>query len=94
MKKYNSATERLDQTLFRYEIGESLLRSEIMFWNDMIESCERKHPGEALERMQQALALAQTRLTALINEHREHLISKQQPSASVLPLEKFRRTDH
>lgn len=49
-------------------INETLLRSEICFWQDMIAGCDPAHPLEALERMQQALALAESRLLTLLSD--------------------------
>jgi len=47
-------------------IKESLLRSEIRFWHELINSLDRKSGSTAtLERMQQALALAEYRLVTL-----------------------------
>lgn len=44
---------------------ETLLRSEIAFWRDMIDSCDADHPPESLERMRQAQGLAEFRLLEL-----------------------------
>ena len=43
-------------------VYEALLQSEICFWKDMIVGSDPAHPLESLERMQQALALAESRL--------------------------------
>lgn len=45
--------------------SEALLRSEIAFWQEMIQSCDAGHPAESLERMNQALGLAEYRLLQL-----------------------------
>ena len=50
-------------------INEALLRSEICFWNDMIADSDPAHPLESLERMQQALALAESRLAMLFEDY-------------------------
>jgi hypothetical protein len=42
--------------------AEILLRAEVAFWREMIGSCDADHPPASLERMQQALALAEYRL--------------------------------
>ena len=43
-------------------IIEALLRSEIIFWRDMIETSQQTETRDSLERMRQALALAESRL--------------------------------
>jgi hypothetical protein len=51
--------------------GETLLRSEIMFWRELLASCDDAQPPEAVDRMRQALALAEFRLLRLYRpEHR------------------------
>jgi hypothetical protein len=45
--------------------NEALLRSEISFWQELITSCDETQTPEAMERMHQALALAQCRLERL-----------------------------
>lgn len=44
---------------------EFLLRSEITFWRDLVRGCGDEVPPESVERMQQALALAESRLLEL-----------------------------
>jgi len=46
----------------QHGISEALLRSEIGFWREMIESCQETEPPDSLERMRYALALAESRL--------------------------------
>jgi hypothetical protein len=41
---------------------EALLQSEIEFWQEVIAACPVTQSAESLERMHQALALAETRL--------------------------------
>jgi hypothetical protein len=53
------------EDLARLTAGEGLLRAEIAFWRDMIESCDADHPADSLERMRQALGLAEYRLLEL-----------------------------
>lgn len=48
-----------------HSIHAALLRSEIGFWRDMIETSRETEPAESLERMHSALALAETRLRQL-----------------------------
>ncbi len=50
-------------------IYEALLQSEICFWKDMIVGSDPAHPLESLERMQQALALAESRLATLLRDN-------------------------
>jgi len=52
-----------------YGINETLLRSEIGFWQEMIDSDDESLAPDALERMQQALALAQSRLKSLFRNY-------------------------
>lgn len=42
-----------------------LLRAEIGFWRDLLEAADHSVPAESIERMQQALALAEHRLLQL-----------------------------
>ena len=48
-----------------YSIHAALLRSEIGFWRDMIETSRHTESLESLERMRSALSLAETRLSQL-----------------------------
>ena len=45
--------------------GEILLRCEISFWRELLASSEGVQPPEAVDRMRQALALAEYRLLSL-----------------------------
>jgi hypothetical protein len=45
--------------------GETLLRSEITFWRELLASSDGCQPVEAVDRMRQALALAEYRLLSL-----------------------------
>ena len=49
------------------ELGRSefLLRSEVAFWRDLVENCGDDVPPKSIERMLQALALAESRLLQL-----------------------------
>jgi len=44
----------------------AMLRSEICFWREMIDSCGGCEPPGTVERMRYALALAETRLATLL----------------------------
>ena len=46
--------------------AEVLLRSEIGFWRELIDSCPEAHPSDSVERMNHALALAESRLAGLL----------------------------
>ncbi len=48
----------------------TLLRSEICFWKDLIAGSDPAPSSETLERMQQALALAESRLDTLQLENK------------------------
>jgi hypothetical protein len=64
-------------------IHEAMLRSEICFWKDLIAGCDPAHPLESLERMQQALSLAETRLATLFRDYQHAYASntlKKRPS--------------
>ena len=45
-----------------HDDAEILLRAEVAFWREIIGSCDADYPPASLERMQQALALAEYRL--------------------------------
>lgn len=57
-----------------YGISAALLRSEIGFWQDLIDSSAEPLAPEALERMEQALALAELKL--------KRMVQNSQPSAA------------
>jgi hypothetical protein len=44
---------------------EALLQAEIGFWQELIATCPATQPGESLERMRHALALAESKLAML-----------------------------
>ncbi len=50
---------------------EALLQSEICFWKDTIAGCGPAQPLDSLERMQQALSLAESRLAALFRDDQQ-----------------------
>ncbi len=67
--KYGTITKKShDSKLKANGTNEVLLRSEINFWKDMISACDPEHPLESLERMQQALALAEWRLASVFQD--------------------------
>jgi hypothetical protein len=69
MKSGTKNNENQDTLRLATGTNEALLRSEISFWNDMIAGCDPAHPVESLERMQQALALAESRLDTLFRDY-------------------------
>jgi hypothetical protein len=58
----NMKCGKLDATGVQQGISEALLRSEIGFWREMIESCQETDPPDSIERMRYALALAESKL--------------------------------
>jgi len=48
--------------------GDGLLRAEIGFWRQLLAAAEPTLPPESIERMQQALALAEYRLLRQLGE--------------------------
>ena len=45
--------------------GETQLRSEIAFWRELLATCDAGQPPESVDRMRQALSLAEYRLLSL-----------------------------
>ena len=76
MNTTNSTNEETGSRDPLHGISAALLRSEIGFWQDLIESSKGPLASGALERMEQALALAQSRLQRLLQ-------NSQQPAANV-----------
>ena len=58
----NIKSDRQGTTGVQHGISEALLRSEIGFWREMIESCQETDPPDSIERMRFALALAESKL--------------------------------
>ena len=59
-----------DSHRLRYGTNETLLRSEIGFWKELILSSNQSATSTAMERMGQALALAECRLAAVLDKSR------------------------
>jgi hypothetical protein len=76
MKSGTITNKNQDSLQHTNGINEALLRSEICFWNDMIADCDPAHPLESLERMQQALALAELRLATLFENYQQAYASE------------------
>ncbi len=47
-------------------INESLLKSEVTFWRQLLQACDDTTPLASIERMKYALALAECRLSDLV----------------------------
>ena len=58
----NLSSQKKSDTGVQSGIGEALLRSEIGFWRELIESCQETEPPDRIERMRYALALAESKL--------------------------------
>jgi hypothetical protein len=58
---------------------EFLLRTEIAFWREQVANCGPSVPSESVERLQQALALAESRLRQLHGGDRGEDQSNSQP---------------
>lgn len=67
--KQGSAEQQ--ETESAYRKNEAMLRSEIGFWRELIDGCDDAQPPESIERMQQALALAERRLSTLFQSYRD-----------------------
>ena len=50
-------------------LNETMLRSEVLFWQELIESSSDALPPESVERMEQALELARSRLSTLFDRY-------------------------
>jgi len=61
----NSLTTNAEQQVSQVLDCEALLQSEIEFWQEVIAACPVTQSAESLERMHQALALAETRLARM-----------------------------
>ena len=58
----NIKSDSQGTTDVQHGISEALLRSEIGFWRELIESCQETEPPDHVERMRYALALAESKL--------------------------------
>jgi len=64
-----SIARGVDENQAAPRFNETVLRSEISFWQEMIDSSGTALPPEAVERMHHAQALAENRLSRLYEEH-------------------------
>jgi hypothetical protein len=71
----------------RLGINEALLRSEIGFWQELIDACDDTQDDDSLERMRQALALAEFRLCRLFADHHDSRHRESRHSAKVYHLD-------
>lgn len=79
--KRHTSFEREGPAGWGYMLNEASLRSEIGFWRELIDSCPETQSPESIERMSHALALAETRLAALMDDGRSaHTPYQQKPS--------------
>jgi hypothetical protein len=69
MNTVNQASDNRDESTPAYRINEAVLRAEIGFWQELIDTREESMADDSLERMHQALALAQCKLTSLFKNH-------------------------
>lgn len=65
--------------------SEALLRSEVAFWREMLSGDLGSLPAESVERMRQALALAEYRLLASVPDTERPEGSNEGPGASSDP---------
>ena len=56
----------------RADNSEALLRAEIGFWRELLQECNQSVPADSIERMRQALALAEQRFLQLCREAGGH----------------------
>ena len=70
------------------KVDQSLLEAEISFWQEMIKFCDPSITDESLERMQQALALAQTKLNHQLSSHKSERKSGECPGSNVYFIKK------
>ena len=50
------------------DVSEALQRAEIGFWRELLQECDHSVPPDSVERMRQALALAERRFLQLCRE--------------------------
>jgi hypothetical protein len=67
----NMSSDRQGATGVQLGISEALLRSEVEFWCELIESCEENESPDSLERMRYAMALAESRLASVLEPDRK-----------------------
>lgn len=73
------------------DMNEALLRSEVGFWREMIESSEGMQTPECIERMHQARALAESKLRLLLELHQEATRAEDDYPSNVYQLDRARR---
>ena len=90
----DTESQRQAVTGTEYGINEALLRSEIAFWSEMIESCDKTQTADALERMHQAMALAELRLSGLFDTYRQSGRAGLKRPSNVYRLDDRRNSTH
>jgi hypothetical protein len=75
--KYDDNETGADENSHHGSAGacEVMLRAEIGFWRELLNSCDQSVPPENVERMQQALALAELRFLQLQRDVRAGRVS-------------------
>jgi hypothetical protein len=74
-------------------INEATIRSEVLFWRELIAGCGPEQPPESIERMRQALALAESRLGQLLAAGQQARARGAEPPARVYCLDAYRRNE-
>jgi hypothetical protein len=64
--------------------SETLLRAEIGFWRELLDECNPSVPADSIERMRQALALAERRFLELCRGVGEGAESSDRPEEASL----------
>ena len=90
MKTINSRDEDQDSRDPLHGINAALLRSEIGFWQEMINSSDKPPAPVALERMEQALALAESRLKSLFRNHQHPACNNTRTQSNVYSISRHR----
>lgn len=73
-------------------VNEALLRSEVAFWRELIAASDLAvQPSASIERMHQALALAESRLAGLFADHEQGDSAPSSGSARIYHLDPGRR---
>jgi hypothetical protein len=88
----NTDSENQGGKCVERSIHESLLRSEIGFWLDMIETARETEPADSVERMRYALALAETRLGKLSEIYPGTGPGEAHRPSNVYPIHRTRRS--
>ena len=74
-----------------FKIHAALLRSEIGFWREMIETSEEIETADDVDRMRSALALAETKLGQLVELNQVSLPQKPRNPSNVVCMRQARK---